>query len=256
MMDKELIRRNFSIHAKDYDMHCSVQNLCALKLISRIEAGHFSKILDIGCGTGNYTKLLREKFPSAEITAMDISRDMIEITRKKLPGHLMEAMVADAETENLKERFDFITSNSSFQWFENLEKTLIKYRALLSKNGLLLFSTFGPLTFKELKDCLRESYEEDMEISSSHFIDKKEIEEILEKIHFRKKRIEEEIITEHYPSLLDLLSSIKYTGTRGVGINARGIWTPAIIDRLERIYRKKFKSIRATYQVFFCQLED
>ncbi len=92
MIDKELIKRNFSRYAEYYDQYCSVQSLCARKLIEKNKtdcirsllskrASGPLRILEIGCGTGNYTKLLIKRFPNAEIKALDISPAMIKIAK-------------------------------------------------------------------------------------------------------------------------------------------------------------------------------
>lgn len=42
------------------------------------------KVLDLGCGTGNVTKVIKERFPEAQITCVDIAENMIEMARLKL----------------------------------------------------------------------------------------------------------------------------------------------------------------------------
>ena len=81
-MNKEIIARNFSRCAYLYDRYADVQKKAALEILGQIQDYSFSKILEIGCGTGNYTLLLREKFKRASITALDISRKMIEVAQK------------------------------------------------------------------------------------------------------------------------------------------------------------------------------
>ncbi len=252
MIKKKLIERNFSDYADYYDRYASIQNLCAAKLINKIEAENFCNILDIGCGTGNYTSLLKNKFPYARIKALDISQNMIKIAKEKLDCQQIEFIVADAEDLNTAERFDFISSNVSFQWFGNLEKTLIKYKMLLNGKGKILFSIFGPATFFELNSSLKEMCGDDVSITSCNFVRRDTISKMLTGI-FNKNNVTEEMIKEKLNSLPELLRKIKYTGTRGEGIDCKGVWTPRTIGRLEEIYRKKFGEIIVTYQVFFCQ---
>ncbi|MFH1678102.1 MAG: malonyl-ACP O-methyltransferase BioC [Candidatus Omnitrophota bacterium] len=252
MKAKELIKRNFCAHAEYYDKYSSIQDICALKLIDKIKMDNFSKILDIGCGTGNYTKILRNRFPNAKIEALDISREMIDIARRKLRFKQIEFIIKDAEAIDSKELFDLITSNASFQWFEDLEKALLKYSSLLIKDGVISFSIFGPGTFTELNASLRELYGQEISITSCKFPEKIRIEEILKRA-FKKNIVEEEIFKEEYGCLLELLSKIKYTGIRGNGVLGRSLWTRRGIDKLEEIYRGKFNRIVATYQIYYCQ---
>lgn len=270
-VDKEIIKRNFSRYAKFYDEYATIQNLCVLRLIAKTEANGFDKILDIGCGTGNYTKLLKNRYPTAHIKAIDISREMVEIAKEKLHGRMIEFIIGDAEVMDFKEQFDFITSNASFQWFEDLETTLLKYKNLLNRNGVISFSIFGPLTFYELNQSLRGVFGEGVSISSCNFIEKVKIKKILEK-YFKEVDIEQKIYKEKYTSLSELLKKIKYSGIRGNGVNPvrdtkalegnakvsngvnkKGFWMPKMVNDLEEIYRKRFKHIIATYEVFFCK---
>ena len=124
MKTKEVIKRNFSRYAEYYDTHSSVQDQVGLELITGLNAAEFDKILDIGCGTGNYTRLLRDKFPTATIMAVDICGKMIEVAQSKLQNRKIEFVRADAETMAMAptESFGLITSNACFQWFGNLER--------------------------------------------------------------------------------------------------------------------------------------
>jgi malonyl-CoA O-methyltransferase len=251
-MNKELIRKNFSLYARYYDKYASVQNLCARKLIDRITLDGFRAILDVGCGTGNYTRFLKDKFPSARIRALDISPNMVEVAREKLGSGQIEFIVTDGEALDTGERFDLISSNATFQWFENLKETLLRYKGLLNERGVISFSIFGPDTFRELKCALKELYSEKVPLASSGFIGHDEIEGML-KGTFRKVGVTEEILTEEVDTLEELLRKIKYTGTRGGGLNGKGFWTRRRMAELEEIYRKKFGKLVVTYQVFFCQ---
>lgn len=123
---------------------------------------------------------------------------------------------------------------------------------MLDKNGFILFSIFGPLTFYELNESLTEFCGKNIHISASNFRKRPEIKNILTSL-FEKSSIEEIIYKKRYPSLLKLLKHIKYTGTRGSGLIKKNFWTPKSIDNIEKIYKNKFKNIVATYQVFFCK---
>lgn len=252
MRDKEMIKRNFSKYVQYYDKYCSIQRLCALRLIDKVKTDSFKRILDIGCGTGNYTKLLRDKYPQAEIRAIDISREMVEIAKEKLQRQMIEFVVADGEALDFKEHFDLISSNACFQWFENLEVVLSSYKKILNKDGVISFSIFGSLTFNELNKSIKELFGEKILIISCNFKEKVGLEKIL-RVLFRKVEIDGEIYKERYASLSELLKKIRYTGIKGNSIGRKGLWTPKMIDELEKVYKEKFKEIIATYQVFFCK---
>lgn len=259
MISKDIITKNFSQCANYYDNYADIQNFCALKLIEKAGDNNFLKILEIGCGTGNYTKLLVDKFPEAQIKAIDISKEMLLVAKKKLGDRDIKLVSCDGEAIDLRGHFDLITSNSCFQWFDDLGKTLHRYKELLSvRGGIILFSISGPLTFWELDKSLKKALGNNKGIVAGNFIKRQEIEKVLKR-SFKKINIEEKTIKKRYSSLIDLLKTIKYTGTRGDHIVKR-VWTPNLISKIESIYREDFshsiahqKSIIATYQFFFCK---
>lgn len=250
MSNRNTIEKNFSRCAKYYDSYSNIQQRLASKLIASMGTHEFEKILDIGCGTGNYTRLLRNKFPSSTVKALDMSPEMIGVAKRKLQNDQIEFIVADAETTVINEHFDLITSNACFQWLDSFESTMLKYKDILVPDGIMLFSMFGPLTFCELSESLRELFKKDMPISSTSFIAPAMVEKTLRKC-FEQVRVEVQIIKETYASLWQLLNTIKYTGTRGIGINSISMGKLAITE-LERIYKERFNDIVATYQVFYC----
>ncbi len=251
-MDKEIIARNFSKRAYFYDSYADVQKKAGLEILSGMEDYSFGKVLEIGCGTGNYTFLLREKFKEARITALDISARMVEVAQEKLKDKDIEFIVGDGEFVNFPdEEFDLITSNACFQWFEDLEKALQKYKELLKNNGLISFSIFGPLTFCELNASL-ETLQQNTPIAANNFIDKAQINKILKR-NFNEFKLKELKYQESFTSLLGLLNKIKYTGVRGNGASSKISLAARYLKKLEQVYLNKFQQIEATYQIFFCQ---
>lgn len=252
MINKETIRKNFSKCAAYYDRHCAIQTLCALELNNRLVDDKIETILEIGCGTGNYTKLLKDRFPCAKIKTIDISYEMVTAAKNKVSSDRIEFVVNDAERIFLGEKFDLITSNAVFQWFDDLESALLRYQGILNKRGRVLFSLFGSLTFFELNKALDVYLGEAADINSQKFFTQKTIEEILRKI-FKKSCVKKEIFKENYGSLVQLLKQMKYTGVRGEGVSKLRFWTPKKIADLEKIYKDEFGGIDVTYEVFFCQ---
>ncbi len=251
-MSQDVIARNFSRRAESYDRYSSVQDECALQLASMVRGGGFSMILDVGCGTGNFTRLLRENFPGAGITAVDISGDMVRVARGKLDASGVDFMVKDATEPGLRPGFDLISSNAAFHWFKGLEETLGLYRGLLADGGVIAFSIFGPLTFYELERSLKDVDGRNVSITSCDFAAEDEVRAVMNRL-FKPGSVQERLYEEEYESLRDLLRKIKYTGTGGYGPEERRIWTRQRLESVERAYLKRFRSIRATYQVFFCR---
>lgn len=258
-MDKETLIRNFSRCADYYDKYSDVQKMAALKLLGQISEKNFNNILEIGCGSGNYTMFLRDKFSSAKLKAIDISEKMIAVARDKLKGRGVDFIVEDAENIELKENFGLITSNACFQWLSDFEKALIKYKNSLNENGIISFSIFGPETYCELNASLRSVTGNS--VTANDFMAKQIIGGILKKF-FKAVVIEEIRYVEFFSRLKDLLNKIKYTGIRGEGLAGKIFFGPGLFERLEKSYWDQFsavnngqKQIPATYQVFLCRGE-
>jgi malonyl-CoA O-methyltransferase len=251
-VNKDIIRRNFSRYAHLYDDHALVQKHAAGKLAGRAGKNGISSILEIGCGTGNYTAMLHGKFTGANIMALDISDRMLEMARKKIPGSRVEFISCDAETADVAGRYDLVTSNASMQWFEDLGLAARKYRSALNEKGKFLFSVFGPRTFRELNAVFEKVLAKKDIVPAGGFLSGEEISKTLDP-SFRGVSVEEEMLEEEYPSLRALLESIKYTGERGA--RGAGYIGPGRMKEAEELYRETFGGIKATYQIFYCRGE-
>jgi len=255
-MHKLNIADNFSRYAHLYDHYADVQIKAAFELADLIKNNNFRRILEIGCGTGNYTLMLKERFKAASIKSLDISEKMVNVARNKLKNKGVEFIVADAQKINLDVigpiNFDLITSNACFQWFDSLKKVLREYVKLLQERGVIYFSIFGPHTFCELNTALMHVCRE--RIDSANFCDRHKLEMML-KDSFSSVRIKEIRYQETFASLKKLLEKIKYSGIRGNGLAKKVYFSRGLLEKLERAYLDRFQEIRATYQVFLCRGE-
>lgn len=118
----------------------------AIDLANRIEINPQS-IIDIGCGPGNSTAVLAEKFPNAKILGIDNSENMIISAKKNYPN--IEFMLCDAENgfADIERKFDVVFSNACIQWIPNHKKLLNNMMSLLNKDGILAIQT--PMNYEE-----------------------------------------------------------------------------------------------------------
>jgi hypothetical protein len=87
-------------------------------------------------------------------------------------------------------------------------------------------------------------------VAAAAFHSRKEISDALSAA-FPRWDVVERRYHQEFPTLADLLRSIRYTGTRGGG--ARESWSPGKLARVEEAYRERVGGIKATYQVFLCR---
>ena len=148
------IELNFSKYAHVYDKHAQLQNLMAEKLASFLPNDMPEQILEIGCGTGLFTKYLLAQ-PAQKIFLNDISDEMIGCMKLKLALPPYTQIIA-GNAELLKfPMVDMITANAVFQWFQDPRGVLIRLNSCIKPNGRLVFSTFGPSSLAELRGITR-----------------------------------------------------------------------------------------------------
>jgi malonyl-CoA O-methyltransferase len=250
-VDKKMISGNFSKSAVTYEDHAAVQKKCAEKLIDLIDLDYFPRILEIGCGTGVYTRLLAERYPDAEITAIDISEQMIKTAKEKTKSETVRFEVSDGENFGQEKKFDLITSNASFQWFENLDTAFLSFSENLSTEGVLCFSMYGPETFREFKEVLGAHRGQRQWLTSSRFAEKEEIRGFLNR-YFKRFELWEESYNVDFFSIWDFLQNIKKSGARGEGLKGAFLGKYAIRE-MEKTYIEKFGAVTATHHVYFCR---
>ena len=105
-------------------------------LLAHVVCPGASAVVDLGCGPGNSTELLVERFPGAVVTGVDSSTDMIESARRRLPSVGFE--VGDiTEWSRSEGRFDVILANASLQWVPDHATLLPRLLAKLLPGGVL-----------------------------------------------------------------------------------------------------------------------
>ncbi len=251
-IDKAALVNNFSKYASSYDEYSGVQSETAGMLARILPKGGVKNILEIGCGTGNYTSVLKDAFKDARIKAIDISGPMVEAARQKFGEERVAFEVGDIEAIEPGGIYDLITSNAAFHWLGDLDGVIKKTSASLKNNGALIFSAFGPKTFSEIGASLHSVIGRAVAFTPDTFPGKADIENALSR-HFKRVKITERLIRESYPCLYDLLNKIKYSGTRGMSANIGKAWSPGLLKKMEDNYLECFGSIEATYQIFFCE---
>lgn len=80
------------------------------------DGGGVKRMLDIGCGPGNSTAVLRERYPHAKILGVDSSPVMIETARKTYPDIDFQLCDVSARLDELPADFDVVFSNACIQW--------------------------------------------------------------------------------------------------------------------------------------------
>lgn len=107
----------------------------SIDLARRIRVDHPQSIIDLGCGPGNSTAVLHERWPDAEIIGLDSSKEMIEQASRDYP--FGKWMVGDAATVTLDPGHDIVFSNAALQWIPDHENLIPRLFRLVNRGGAL-----------------------------------------------------------------------------------------------------------------------
>jgi trans-aconitate 2-methyltransferase len=107
----------------------------AWELLSRVPLGHASHAVDLGCGPGNSTELLVERFAGAQVVGTDNSPSMLETARKRLPSVRFE--LSDISAWVPDNPPDLIYANAALQWVPAHEALIPRLFAALAPGGVL-----------------------------------------------------------------------------------------------------------------------
>lgn len=234
-----------------YDEHAHVQRAAAADLLAFTGPRDPRRIVEPGCGTGIYSRMLADAFPGAAILAVDCAAERIAEARRKVGSPAVRFEAADAE-EMAPVPCDLVTSNAAFQWFRRLPETISRFGRMLESGGMLSFSFFGPGTYAELEGAMRAVLGEGARVAASGFAGADALSAALAAA-FPRRCIEETTYSRTFDSLLDLLRTVKHTETRGAPRLPATNWSRGTLARIEDAYRDREGGIRASYRVRFCK---
>ena len=115
----------------------------SIDLVARIEIEDPKKIIDIGCGPGNSTRILHDRWPIAGILGIDKSESMISRAVSDFPNQ--EWKLFDVETDEFSDTYDMVYSNATIQWIHNHDRLLKKLSEIVIPSGVLAIQV--PLFF-------------------------------------------------------------------------------------------------------------
>ena len=123
-------------NSKQYMKFGNERTQPSVDLINRIGI-EAKNVLDIGCGPGNSTNALAERFPGAEVTGVDSSDDMLASARKKYPELTFKKCTVPDGLDMEDESLDLIFSNACLHWIPDHKNLFPKLINKLNNGGIL-----------------------------------------------------------------------------------------------------------------------
>ena len=107
------------------------------ELVASIRTEHVGNIIDLGCGPGNSTGVLRERWPDAAITGLDNSLEMLNYARMKYPEDEWISGDIPEWASAAGKRFDIVFSGAALQWVGNYQQLFPRLMRRVAIDGTL-----------------------------------------------------------------------------------------------------------------------
>jgi len=217
LFDKSQARASFERAAATYDEAAVLQRQTGENMLERLELIKLQPevILDIGCGTGLATAALGKRYKKAQIIALDFAPAMLKRAYRRgswlrkptcVCGDAEQLPIADASV-------DLIFSNATIQWCNDLDQTFAGFLRVLKPGGLIMFTTFGADTLKELRQAWAKA---DGYNHVSPFPDLHDVGDILMRAGFADPVVDVDRLTLTYPDVRSLMQDLKQIGAHNV----------------------------------------
>jgi malonyl-CoA O-methyltransferase len=234
--DTRHLRRIFDRRAATFDEVAFLPREISQRMRERLEyiKVNPARVLDIGCGPGDDLQGLRERFPEAPVFGTDLSLAMLGRAREHdqadtswrrfLPASVGRALgargprFAQADFGALPfahEAFELLWSNLALHWHPRPDLVFGEWQRVLKVNGLLMFSTLGPDTLKELRGAFAEVEAAHGVPSRSHvidFVDMHDLGDMLVENGFEIPVMDQETLTITYTTPEKLLADVRRWG--------------------------------------------
>ena len=261
-VDTRQVRRNFSRAAAGYDDVAVLQREIGSRMLERLDYVKIApqRVLDLGCGSGASLTALGERYRDAQVLGADFSEAMLGAARGQrsqlhwlLPfmrKRQAALLAADAQSLPFKAgTFDLLWSNLMLHWLDDPLPALREMQRTLGVGGLLMFSTLGPDTLKELRASFS-----DGGVHTQRFADMHDYGDMLLECGFSDPVMDAEVLTVTYASFDDLLRDLRQGGAscamadRRRGLSGRSLWQAAR-DAYEQ--RRHDGRLPATFEVVY-----
>lgn len=230
-IDARAARRRFGRAAATYAGAARVEAEVGARMLERLEVVRIApaRVLDAGCGPAPQAAALARRYPGARLVALDFSLPMLARARAapgwlaRLRGRGPLALCGALERLPLAAgSIGLAWSNMALHWAADAPAALAELARVLVPEGLLMFSTLGPDTLKELRAAVGEA-------RVHRFADMHDIGDALVAAGFAAPVMEMEMLTLQYADPAGLAADLRASGQtlarrdRARGLAGRGL---------------------------------
>jgi malonyl-CoA O-methyltransferase len=240
-LDPALVRARFNRASTRYDAAAAVINELRQRLLERLDLVRIApqRVLDLGAGTGTGTRALKNRYPKAQVMALDSAQRMLlQATAQQSWWRRFDRVCADAAALPLGAKtFDLVFSHLMLPWCNTLDVIFSEVARILRPGGLFLFSSLGPDTAREWRQIWRGL---DDAVHVHGFIDMHDVGDALVRAGFADPVMDVETITITYPSVDRLVQEMRQLALTNVAAGRpRGLGSKAKSRQLASSYEAK-----------------
>jgi len=248
-------RRAFERAAATYESADALHREVGRRLVEHLDPIRVdpARVLDLGCGTGSQLDALARRFPGAQVVGLDFSPAMLRRALARVPWWrralgVRPARFACADLQSLplaEASAGLAFSNLALQWCD-ARAVFAEAARVLVKDGLLLFSTLGPDTLRELRHAFGAA-------PFPGFVDMHDLGDALVAAGFGQPVMEMELLTLEYSTLDALLADLHRVGALGAAAPSAGLGGRGRREAAARAYeaRRRDGALPATYEVVY-----
>lgn len=234
MVNKELVKTRFEKSLKTYDKNAVVQKQMAEFLMQKLiehKGANFSRIFEIGCGTGLLTKKIRAHLHFDRLLLNDIVENL---SASKL-------LIGDCEEIDFPSDLDLVISNAALQWVQDFSCIAEKIHSALKDKGIFAFTTFGKRNLEQIKKITGKTLD---------YYEQSTIEKLLSK-NFGIVYSSSDIVNLEFDDVKDVLKHLKLCGVNSL---EKTRWTKTDLKDFQNKYnefKNKEGKFVLTYQPIY-----
>lgn len=253
--DKRQVAVSFSRAAASYDSVAELQRDVGHALLARLPAGLApQRWLDLGSGTGYFSRALAQQFPHSEGLALDIAQGMLAFARPL--GGAAHFVAGDAESLPLQaDSCDLIFSSLALQWCGDFARVLSEAHRVLKPGGVMAFASLCVGTLSELRDSWRAV---DGQVHVNRFREFAAYQQLCADSSMRVLNLQSQPHVLHYAQVRQLTHELKALGAHNLNPGRpEGLTGRARLQALVSAYEqfRQPQGLPATYQVVYGILE-